>query len=104
MELTIALGWGGWIALIIGALVFGLIAQFIGTPKTGYEWLVDAVAAGIGAIVASEFITAWRAFEPVWDGLALIPAVIGGIVLGVIVEIVTRYATGGSYAQGPVTA
>ena len=104
MELTIALGWGGWIALVIGALIFGLVAQFVGTPKTGYEWLVDAVGAGIGAIVASEFIIAWQAFEPVWDGLALIPAVIGGIVLGVIVEVVTRYATGGTYAERPLAA
>ena len=104
MELTIALGWGGWIALIIGALIFGLAAQFVGTPKTGYEWLVDAFGAAIGALVASEFVIAWQAFEPVWDGLALIPAFIGGIVLGVIVEVATRYATGGTYAEGPVSA
>ena len=104
MELTFALGWGGWIVLIAGAVIFGLIAQFIGTAKTGYEWLVDAVAAGIGAVVASEFVLAWRGIEPVWDGLALIPAVLGGLVVGVIVELVTRYATGGTYAEGPLTA
>jgi hypothetical protein len=33
----------------------------------------------------------------VWDGLALLPAVIGGLVIGVLVEIVTRYLTGGRY-------
>jgi hypothetical protein len=34
----------------------------------------------------------------VWDGLALVPALIGGLIVGVIVELATRYATGGTYA------
>ena len=97
MEFAISLGIGGWFAVIVGALVFGVVAQFIGETRTGYEWLVDAVAFGVGAIVASEFITTLRASGPVWDNLAIVPALVGGLVLGIIVEIVTRYATGGRY-------
>ena len=104
MELTLALGWGAWIVIVAAAVIFGLIAQFVGTTKTGYEWIVDAFAFGIGAVVASEFVLAWRGIEPVWDGLALIPAVLGGLVVGVVVEIVTRFATGGSYSEAPLTA
>jgi uncharacterized membrane protein YeaQ/YmgE (transglycosylase-associated protein family) len=104
MEFAIGLGLGGWIVLIVGALVFGGVAQVIGETRTGFEWLVDAIAAGIGALVASEFIVAWRTFEPTWDGLALVPALLGGIVVGLVAEVATRYMTGGTYSGRPVSA
>jgi uncharacterized membrane protein YeaQ/YmgE (transglycosylase-associated protein family) len=78
MDFAISLGLGGWLVLIVGAVVFGVVAQNVGEARMGYEWLVDAIAAGIGALVASEFVIAWRAFEPVFDGLALVPALLGG--------------------------
>ena len=104
MELAIELGLGGGIVLIVGALIFGVVAQFVGETRTGYEWVVDAIAAGFGALVASEFIVGWQAFEPVWDGLALVPALIGGLVAGLVVEVATRYMTGGSYHGRPMSA
>jgi uncharacterized membrane protein YeaQ/YmgE (transglycosylase-associated protein family) len=104
MEFTFALGLGGWALLIVGAVVFGVVAQFVGETRTGYEWLADAIAAGIGALVASEFITAWRTVEPVWDGLALIPALVGGLVVGLAIEVLTRYTTGGTYSNRPMSA
>ena len=104
MEFSIALGVLGWLALAVGALIFGAIAQFVGEARTGYEWLIDGVAAAFGALVASEFIVAWQTFEPVWDGLALVPALIGGLVVGIVVEVATRYLTGGTYATRPMSA
>jgi uncharacterized membrane protein YeaQ/YmgE (transglycosylase-associated protein family) len=104
MEFVVTLGLGGWALLIVGALVFGVIAQFIGETRTGYEWLVDAIGFGIGALVASEFVVAWQTFEPVWDGLAIVPALFGGLVVGVLVEIATRYLTGGRYVGHPTAA
>lgn len=104
MEFAIALGFGGWALLIVGAVIFGVVAQFIGHTRTGFEWLIDGVAFGIGALVASEFIVAWQAFEPVWDGLALAPALLGGLVVGIVAEMVTRYLTGGTYADRSMAA
>lgn len=105
MELAFTLGFGGWILLIVGAVVFGGLAQFIGEARTGYEWLADAIAAAIGALIGSEFIVAMQAFGPVWDGLALVPALVGGLFVGVIVELATRYVTGGTYtAHRPMSA
>lgn len=101
MELAINLGLGGWLVLLAGALLFGVIAQFIGETRTGYEWFVDGVAAALGAVIASEFIISARTWEPVWDGLAIVPAVIGGVALGVVVELATRYLTGGRYTTHP---
>jgi hypothetical protein len=102
MELAIALGIGGWLVLLAGALLFGVVAQFVGETRTGYEWLVDGIAAALGALIASEFIIALQTFEPVWDGLALVPALIGGIALGLVVEVATRYMTGGRYTTRPM--
>jgi hypothetical protein len=104
VELTFTLGLGGWILLIFGALVFGGAAQVIGEARTGAEWLVDAIAFGIGALIGSEFIVATQAYGPVWDGLALVPALVGGLIVGVIVELATRYITHGTYAHHPTPA
>jgi uncharacterized membrane protein YeaQ/YmgE (transglycosylase-associated protein family) len=106
MELAITLGFGGWIVLVAGALLFGIVAQFIGETQTGYEWLVDGIAFAIGALIASEFIVGLRTVQPVWDELALAPALAGGLVLGVLVEVVTRLATGGTYTthHRPISA
>jgi len=102
MEFTIALGYGGWLLLLGGAVAFGVILQLIGDTGTGYEWLVTAAAAAIGALVASEFIVSMRTFEPVWDGLALVPALVGGLIAGGIVEVLTRFLTGGRYVHHPM--
>ena len=104
MDLAISLGLGGWIALIVGALVFGVIVQLTTDAPTDFEWVVVAIAAAIGAVFASEIVVAWRTVEPVWDGLALVPALLGGLVVGVIVDLVSRFLTGGSAAGRPMSA
>jgi uncharacterized membrane protein YeaQ/YmgE (transglycosylase-associated protein family) len=104
MEFAIGLGLGGWLVLIVGSLLFGAAAQMIGQPRAGFEWLGDAIAASIGALVASEFIVAWRTFEPTWDGLALVPALLGGVVVGLVVELATRHMTGGNYTGRAISA
>ena len=73
MEFAITLGIVGWIVLVVGALVFGAIAQMVGDTRTGFEWLGDAIGFGLGAIVASEFVVAFQTVEPVFEGLALAP-------------------------------
>jgi hypothetical protein len=93
MEFTFTLGLAGWIVLIVGAAVFGLVAPLFGR-SVQYEWLVGGVAAFIGALVASEFVIAWQAFEPVFDGVALIPALVGGLVIGIAAVVVLRLASG----------
>jgi hypothetical protein len=104
VELAITIGLGGWLLLVAAAVVFGVVAQLIGEVRTGYEWFVDAIGFGLGALIASEFIVAFQTIEPVWDGLALVPALVGGLVLGVIVEVITRYTTHGTYAHRPMSA
>lgn len=97
MEFTFDVGLWGWLILIVGAVVLGIIAQLIGDARFGYEWILTGVGAFVGGFAASEFIVGWRTYEPVFDNLALIPALIGGLVVGIIVAVATRLLTGGTY-------
>lgn len=90
----------GAAVLVAGALVIGLVAQFIGEVRTNWHWIVVAIFAFAGALFASEAVKDWRTIEPVWEGLALLPALIGGIVLGVAADVVLRLAMGESYTHG----
>ena len=104
MDFAITMGLGGWTALIIGALVFGVIVQFTTDAPTSFEWVVAAIASGVGGLFASELVVAWRTVEPVWDGLALVPATLGGLTVGVVVELASRFLTGGRPAGRHMTA
>lgn len=46
MEIAISLELGGAALLIVAAIVFGAVAQFIGETRTGFEWLVGGTAGG----------------------------------------------------------
>jgi uncharacterized membrane protein YeaQ/YmgE (transglycosylase-associated protein family) len=104
MELSIALGLAGWLVLIVGAALFGIVAQLVGDPRNDFEWAIDGIAAGVGALVASEFIVAWQATGPVFDGLAIVPALVGGLVVGLVVAVATRYVTHGRTTHGAMSA
>jgi hypothetical protein len=96
MEFAVEMGWGGAALLIVGSIVIGIALQLIGDIRFGYEWVVTSVGAFLGAVVATEFITGFRTFPPTWDGVALLPALFGALVAGVVVDAVVRYGTGGS--------
>ena len=79
-------------AVILAALVLGVIVQLYFAPKTAYEWLITAVGAGLGAWFVSELT--WSVTNmnvgPTWEGLLVVPAAIGGLVLGAVFELVAR--------------
>ncbi|MBI3972381.1 MAG: hypothetical protein HY332_13965 [Chloroflexi bacterium] len=83
---------GTWalILLVFGALVLGFIAQFSGTPRYSYDWLITAIAAGIGGFIASEYLGPLSTWGPEFDGMFVFPALIGAIVVGAIAEVVAR--------------
>lgn len=97
MEFTVSMGLWALIVLIAGAVAVGAVYQVIGEAHYRYEWLVTAIGAGIGAFVASEFIVGFRDWEPVFDGLALVPALIAGLIVGGVVAASTRYLTSGHH-------
>ena len=62
------------------------------------------MAVLIGGWIGSEALGALSTWGPTWDGLFVLPAIIGGVVLGTIIEMVTRWTTGGSFVHrhGPI--
>ena len=89
------------ILLVLGAIVVGVIAHIIGEVRTGWEGPVAGVAALIGGYLGSEAFGAYSTWGYAFEGLYVLPALIGGLVLGFVVDAVVRYATEGSYVSHP---
>ena len=104
MDFAIDLGVWGLVVLIVGAAVIGAAFQLVGDSRFGYEWMTTGIGALVGGFVASEWIVGLRTFEPVFDGLALVPALVAGLLVGAVADVVVRYGTGGSWLHGPHAA
>jgi len=89
------------IVLIAGAVVIGLVLQYIGDVTNGYEWSVAGLAAIVGGWLGSEALGSLSTWGPEWEGMFVLPALIGAVVVGFVVDPVVRYATGGSLVHHP---
>jgi uncharacterized membrane protein YeaQ/YmgE (transglycosylase-associated protein family) len=87
------------ILLIAGALLIGVLASMIGEVRVGWEWAATAGAALVGGYLGSEALGTASTWGPVFEGLYIVPAIIGGLVLGVFVDALSRYSTAGSYVR-----
>ena len=85
------------IVLIAGAVVLGAVPLFIGSARTGYEWLFSSVGVLVGGWLGSEAFGGLSTFGPAYDGLYLLPALAGGTILGALVDVAVRYVNAGSY-------
>ncbi|MDH4335463.1 MAG: hypothetical protein OEW24_09485 [Chloroflexota bacterium] len=95
----------GLLILAGGAVVLGVIAQLIGETRTGFEWFAAAVGALVGGWIGSEALGTLSTWGPVVGSVAqaadlyVLPALMGAIVVGVVVDFVVRTMTGGSYVH-----
>jgi hypothetical protein len=94
MEFTYAIGWLGLAVLVIGALLIGLGLQFVGRGAATYEWVGTSIAAFLGGFAASELFVSLRDWQPLYDGVALLPALVGGLAIGGIVAFTLRVLFG----------
>jgi uncharacterized membrane protein YeaQ/YmgE (transglycosylase-associated protein family) len=85
--------------LVLGALLIGVVSQYIGDVTVGFEWVATGVAALIGGYLGSEALGAASAWGPVFDGLYMLPALIGAVVVGFVIDAILRYSTEGSYVR-----
>lgn len=76
--------------LVIVAAVIGVTAQVIGQAGSQYEWIVVAIGAAVGGFIASEWLGAVSTWGPELDGMFILPALIGAIVVGALVDLVFR--------------
>lgn len=81
--------------IVAAGLVIGLGVQYLTKPASQFEWLIVAITTSIGAYLGSEWLAAnvftTLAGGPEFDGLVIIPAIIVGLVLGLLGDMVTRY-------------
>jgi len=69
--------------------------QYLTHPRTQLDWLFVAIATGLGAYLGSDVLTknvfGLMVGGPEIDGLLIIPAVITGLVLGLLADAFVRY-------------
>ena len=86
--------------LVVGALVVGWLYRYVGENREGWVWLITAIGAGAGGFIGSESLGAASAWGPEAGGMFLLPALIGAVVAGGIVEWVVRQVTPKDQARG----
>lgn len=89
------------LVLALGAAVIGIISYLIGEVKAWWEPVLVAVGAFIGGYLASEAFGTASTWGTEFEGLFLWPALIGAVVVGGVIDAITRYATGGAYVSHP---
>jgi len=97
LGVEIGMTWLGMAAIAVVALVPGFIGQLFGSVRTRYEWLADGVAAFLGGFIASESLGSVSTWGPEWEGVFVVPALIGAVVVTLVVDAVVRWGTGGSF-------
>jgi len=96
-------GMTGWavLLLIASAVAIGAILQYVGDVTIGYEWSIAALAAIVGGWLGSEAFATLSTWGWLWEGMYVLPALIGAVVLGFVVDVVVRFLTGGSLVHHP---
>jgi uncharacterized membrane protein YeaQ/YmgE (transglycosylase-associated protein family) len=87
--------------LIVGAVVLGAIPQFVGEPTIGYEFVFPMIGAAVGGWLGSEAFGEFSTWGPEFEGLYVLPALIGAVVVAALVDAVVRYVSGGTYLHEP---
>jgi uncharacterized membrane protein YeaQ/YmgE (transglycosylase-associated protein family) len=87
------------VLLVTGAVIFGVVTQFIGDVRSGYQWIGTSLAALVGGWLGSEAFGSLSTWGPEFEGLYVVPAIIGGLAFGLVVDALLRYTTHGSYVH-----
>lgn len=90
------MGITAFLGLTVAAVLIGVVVQLLITRPLRNEWLVVALAGAFGAIFASENLPGSYVFNgiqvwgPEFDGLFIIPAVVGGVLLALVADLGMR--------------
>jgi TctA family transporter len=91
-------GFIAFAGIVILAVIAGFAVQMYDKRSLSYEWLIIALAGAFGAYFFSEnvpgatvpLLEGIKDWGPTLDGMYVIPAVIGGVVLAVAAYFGTR--------------
>lgn len=92
------MGFIAFAGIVIVAVIAGFAVQMFEKRSLPYEWLIIALAGAFGAYFASENVPGAvvplleniKDWGPTLDGMYVIPAVIGGVILAVVAYFGTR--------------
>ncbi len=84
------MGFVAWLILLAVSALLATAAQYLffrqDRQATDYDWVFIAGGSLVGGFTAS----VWYAVGPVADGLHLLPALAGEVILGTVVELIYR--------------
>ena len=82
--------------LVVASVVFGLGVQLVMRPASIYDWLIVGAVTAVGGFIGSELLInnvfSGIANTYAIDGLVVFPAMIVGLVLGMLAEAGIRVA------------
>jgi hypothetical protein len=92
------MGFFAFAGIVAVALIAGVVVQMYERRALPYEWLIIALAGAFGAYFASEtvpgatvpLLESIKDWGPTLDGMYVIPALLGGIILAVVAYFGTR--------------
>ena len=92
------MGFIAFAGIVVIAVIAGFAVEMYEKRALPYEWLIIAIAGTFGAYFASEnfpgatvpLLDGIKDWGPTLDGMYLIPAVIGGVILAVVTYFGTR--------------
>ena len=88
--------------LLVGvAALIGIASYFIGEVRVGYEGVLTGLGALVGGYLGSEAFGTTSTWGWEFQGLYVLPALIGALLVGGIVDAVVRFLTGGTYTYEP---
>lgn len=95
------MGIGAAILMLAVAVVMGAAAQVIKNPRiqdprTSYDWAIT----GIVSLVFGVVVGFLKPIGPQWDGLYVVPAIVGGVVWAIIAAAFLRYVGRGTPELG----
>jgi hypothetical protein len=90
------MGTWGVIVLLAGAIVIAFAVDALASYLTvhrpiGYEVIVTMLGTVAGGFVASEYLGDWGEWGYRYDGLYVVSAALGAVVVGLLVELVMRF-------------
>lgn len=85
----------GVLLLLVGALAIGIASQAVRLLPRRNGWLVGSIAAAVGGFFGSELLGAASSWGPEPGGLFVLPALIAGVILAGMTDLLTRLLTPG---------
>lgn len=84
--------------IVVLAVIAGLAVQYAVRGGVSYEWVIVALAGAFGAYFASEAVVGStvplldgiKEWGPEFDGMFIVPAAIGGVLLALIADLGVR--------------